>query len=583
MGMRSRLSTQQIVRGSVVTGLIGSTMLLPLIAATPSAAAVNLCGHPADTLPPQISSVTFSTQTVVTTHGPQVVTLTADATDTATSGSGSGVKHIRAYLTGPHGSFINVNFRRSTGTTDDGTWTGAATFTKKDWPGSYRLQDVSINDAAGNYQDYPNFGTTVSAPTAISLQTGWDSQLTLSGPTPVKPKPPTVIAGKLSKFLVSPSVVNTTKSTKRVNVTVRFKGHQPHFVFVNFFRPPQPGVPGQFINLQARLRPSNHSWHGHFTVPRWVGNMKPQANLEVQFGPGFKPQFRNYSSTQLKALGFASAVDITSTVDRTPPKLTKFSFTPNAVNTHTGVQTVAIKASATDAVSGVKQIEVSFERNSNLGIVFGAGSDSAGAASAPGFGRFGNFAAGGDVNVRLTRTGSQWTGTATFRECVPTGKWHVSVQTFDNANNGSFFFGKRLTKLGFANTLQVAAAPQYVFDPVVTAATAGGAQHQITLDFDNGVQNLTTSNLTAYAMSPADTRYQTPLPITSIQCSNGSAFIDCSGSGGLVSSAVLTIPGVVGKQHYEVWADLDATTSQITDAGGLPVSWQYAIAQVKGA
>jgi hypothetical protein len=579
--MRSRPSVQQILRGSVVTGLIGSTALLPVIVAAPVAAAINLCGHPADTLPPQISSLTFSSQTVDTTHGATSVTLTADATDTANGGAASGVKQIDAYFVGAHGTYVPVKFSLASGTTVDGVWTGVATFTKKDWPGIYKLRDVSINDAAANYQDYSGYGTTAASPNAISLQTGWDSQLTLSGPTPTKPKVHTVPAGQLSAFVLSHSAVNTTNATKRVDVTARFKGHQPREVFVDFIRPPQPGKSGRFLDLHARMRPADHSWHGHFTVPRWVGNVKPQGSVDAFFGRGFRPQYRNYNNVQLKARGFASALAITSTLDNTPPRLTKFSFTPNAVNTTTGRQTVAITASATDAVSGVRQVEVSFYKNSNLGIEFSAGSNEAGATAARGFGGLGDFEDGGNVNVRLTRTGAQWTGTATFRECVPVGKWHVSAQLFDNADNGSYFSGKKLTTLGFPNTLQVAAARQYVFDPVVTAATAAGASHQITLDFDHGVENLTASNLTAYAMSPAGTRYQTPLPITMIKCSNGSAFIDCSGSGGLVSSAVLKVPATLGHQNYEVWADLDATTSQITDAGGLPVSWQYAIAQVR--
>ena len=582
--MRSRLSTQTVLRGSLVTGLIGGTVLLPLIVTVPAAAAaINLCGHPADTVPPQVSSVTFSSESVDTTHGTVSVTLTADASDTATGGAGSGVKHMDAYFTGPHNSFVAVKFGLTSGTPDAGVWTGKAAFGQKDWPGTYQLRDVSLNDAADNYQDYPGYGTSAVAPTAISLQSGWGSQLTLTGPTPTKSKPHTFPAGQLSAFTVSPGAVNTTKSTKRVAVTARFsKGRQPRQVFVNFYRSPQSGKSRRFLDLHARLRLVDHRWRGHVTVPEWVGDVTAQGNVGAEFGRDVRPEFRSYDNTELKAHGFASTLALTSGVDLTPPRLTKFTFTPTSVDTTTGVQTVAVKASASDAVSGVKQVEVSFDKNTAVGIAFGDGSNESGAAASTGLGSFGDFEDGGSVNVRLTRTGSQWTGTATFRECVPVGKWHVSALLTDNAGNEGYLSGAKLTKLGFPSTLKVAAAPQYVFDPVVTAATAAGAYHQITLDFDEGVQNLTTSNLTAYAMSPAATRYQHPLAISAIACSNGKVIIDCSGSGGLVTSAVLTIPVVTGGKNYEVWADLDPATSQITDAGGLPVSWQYAIAQVKG-
>jgi hypothetical protein len=580
--MRSRLSTRRIVRGTLVPGLIGSAVLLPLIATTPAAAAASLCGHPADTVPPQIASVTFSSQTVDTTHGAQSVTLTADASDTATGGVGSGVKYLVAYLLGPHHSDIAVKFLRSSGTADSGVWTGAAAFTQKDWPGTYELQDVFVQDAADNYQDYPGYGGSAEAPTAISLQSGWESQLTLTGPTPTTTKQHTVPAGKLSAFAMSPSAVNTTRSTKRVVVTARFKGHQPTHAYAYFYQRGERGK-DRFVQLHTRLHVTGHGWRGHVTVPRWAGDGKAQAEVDAVFGRGSKPGYRSYDNAELQLHGFPSAVTITSGFDSAPPQLTNLTFTPSSVNTTTGAQTVAVKASAKDVTSGVKQVEVSFEKNSPVEILFGDGSNQAGAASAGGLGGLGDFEDGGNVNVRLTRTGSQWTGTATFHRCVPAGKWHVSAGILDNAGNAKYLSWHKLGALGFADTLDVAASPQYVFDPVVVAATAAGAYHQITLDFDEGVQNLTTANLTAYAVSPADTRYQKPLKVSSIACSNGKIIIDCSGSGGLVTSAVLTIPHVTGGRHYEVWADLDSTTSQITDAGGLPVSWQYAVAQVKGA
>lgn len=581
--MAPRPGTRRMARGSALIGLIAGTVSLPLIISQPASATTpNLCGHPADTVPPQISSVTFSSLTADTSNGTTSVTVTADASDTATAGAGSGVAHVDAYLSGPHHSFVLVRFHRGSGTSDAGVWTGKAVFTQADWPGAYALYDVSINDAAGNYQDYPGYSTSAASPTAISLQAGWDTQLTLTGPTPTKTTRPTVPAGRLTTFAVSPSAVDTTTSTKRVVVRARFSGHQPHHVFVYLNRAPESGRNHRFIELHSRLRRTAHGWRGHLTAPRWVGNITLLANVDASFGRDRKPSYRNYSTSQLKLDGLTSTMTITSNLDNRAPRLTGLTFTPTSVDTHTGAQTVAVTASATDAVSGVKHLEVDFDKHSNRGIVFSDGSDQAGAASAVGLGAFDDYADGGDVSVRLNRTGSTWTGTATFRKCVPVGTWHVSASLTDNAGNSRYLNGKRLAKLGVPNTLQVAAAHQYVFDPVVTAATAAGAYHQITLDFSEGVENLTTSNLAAYAISPAATRYQKQLTISTIACSNGKKIIDCSGSGGLITSAVLTIPAVTGGKHYEVWADPDATTSQITDAGGLPVSWQYAIAQVRG-
>jgi hypothetical protein len=568
-------------RGAVVTGLVATTVALPLAATTPAAAAVNLCGHPADTVPPQISQLTFSTQTVDTTTGTQAVTLTADASDTATSGAGSGVKTLFAYLTGPHRSYVQVRFHLASGTATDGQWSGTASFSKKNWPGTYRLSQLWTIDAAGNYQEYAQYGSTAYSPTAISLQTGWNTQIVVSGPTPPKPKPPVYsTAGVLSTFKISPSAVNTTASAKQVTVTARFKGHQPSHAWVYLSHGRSKTHP--FINLHARLHRVTHGWRAHLTVPRWLGTVVPTFNLQAEFHRHVRPGYVEYDPTWLKEHGFPSTLAITSGLDLVPPQITGLTLTPDSVDTTTGAQTVAVTASVTDALSGVKSVEIDLNRNTGPVFTFGSGSNEAGALSAVGPGKFGYFDTGGDVRVRMTKTGSEWTGTATFRRCVPSGKWRINAVLSDNAQNGIYLGSGKLAKLGLPSTMQVKAAPQYVFDPVVTGATAAGAYHQITLDFDEGVQNITTNNLSVYDMSPADQRYQQTLPITSIACSDGTAIVDCSGSAGLVTSAVLTIPAVTGGRHYEVWADLGATTSQITDAGGLPVSWQYAIAQVRG-
>lgn len=580
--MRFRSGAKRVVRGSCMAALLTSTAVVGSVAtATSAVAAVNLCGHPADTVPPQISALTFSSQTADTTSGSATVTLTAQATDTATASDGSGVKHLRAYLTGPHGSNVEVKFALSSGTADAGTWVGTAAFTQQDWPGTYQLREVWVSDAAKNYQDYGANDTTATSPTDISLQSGWDSSLTLTGPTPVKTVVEHVPSGKLSAFSVSPNSVNTTTATKRVVIRARFTGHQPRTVSVRFDH--HAHGTGHALELGARLHDVSGEWRGHVTVPQWVGDVKPSVVLYALFHPKDRPEFRGYTNSTLKAMaGVPSLLSITSTVDTTPPTLTGLTVTPSSVDTTTGIQIVNVSATATDDVSGVNSIDVTFEKNSKLPVVFASGSNSAGVAAAPGFGRFGFFKAGGYVNVQLSQVGSTWQGTAKFRQCVPSGKWHVSAAVADHATNGKYLSSSALSKLGFPSTLQVASAPQYVYDPVVTAATAAGAYHQITLDFDEGVQNLTTGNLTAYAMSPKSARYQQPLTISAIACSNGIAIIDCSGSGGLVTSAVLTIPEVTGGKNYEVWADLGATTSQITDAGGLPVSWEYAVAQVRG-
>ena len=77
--------------------------------------------------------------------------------------------------------------------------------------------------------------------------------------------------------------------------------------------------------------------------------------------------------------------------------------------------------------------------------------------------------------------------------------------------------------------------------PYVYSAATYGADREVFLNFSEGVANVNTSTLTVYPLSPRKDRYRTTSAITSITCSNGHNTVDCSGSGGLVTSAILFI------------------------------------------
>jgi hypothetical protein len=105
----------------------------------------------------------------------------------------------------------------------------------------------------------------------------------------------------------------------------------------------------------------------------------------------------------------------------------------------------------------------------------------------------------------------------------------------------------------------------------------------ITLDFSEGVKNVTDSTLDVFALAPASARFQTPLAISHIVCSDGTGTVACSGSGGLVTSAVLTVPDVSAGRNYQVWANPDSVTSQLTDGAGNPLDWSFQAADVTGS
>lgn len=75
------------------------------------------------------------------------------------------------------------------------------------------------------------------------------------------------------------------------------------------------------------------------------------------------------------------------------------------------------------------------------------------------------------------------------------------------------------------------------------------------------------------ALSPRSRRFMTPSTSSAITCSNGTHTVDCSGSGDLVISAVLTIPHLKPGKKYDVWADLNQTIPQLIVGNGNPMQW----------
>jgi hypothetical protein len=235
------------------------------------------------------------------------------------------------------------------------------------------------------------------------------------------------------------------------------------------------------------------------------------------------------------------------------------SFTPSPVDTTSGAQQVTVTATAHDAKSGVGRSQMEL------------------------FNRSGGEEQGGFLTVNLTKQGNSLVGHATFRECVPGGSWDVRLFVGDKAGNFVSYTAKKLTAMGLPGHLTVTSTPGDSIAPGVTDGTASAAHDMITLDFSEGVKNVTGSTLSVFARQPAATRFHSPLTISSITCFNGTGAVSCTGSGGLATSAQLDVPDIGAGQQYEVFANLNSVTSQLTDGTGNPLDWSYPAAQVTGS
>jgi hypothetical protein len=171
-----------------------------------------------------------------------------------------------------------------------------------------------------------------------------------------------------------------------------------------------------------------------------------------------------------------------------------------------------------------------------------------------------------------------------FARCELSGSWRIDAVVTDRAGNSADYPSSKLIAAGLPGSLSVTSDPGDVVAPSVQNATASAAAHTITLDFSEGVKNVSPSTLSVFATQPALTRYEHPLQIAAISCSNGTpGAIGCDGSEGMVTAATLSVPSLVEGQSYRLWANLNAVISQLTDAAGNPVTWNVSAAQVRAS
>jgi hypothetical protein len=576
---RSSLTAIAVVAVATVTPLAAGA---PAVAATPFVS--RLCAPPADTVPPQLTSLTFSTRTIDLTNGPRSVTVTAHATDSA-AGIASGVQDIDVEFSAQNIS-TDAILNLVSGTSADGIWKGSLRFFSGDTPvGTWTVSNVVVADARGNSQLYGRNGKNLTSPTDLRLHPDWPSSLTVTAPSS-PPAQPTAKPGKLTGFRLTPKSVNTTHHAKTVRVTASFSGHRPAFVdllltsdgdgafdFSKTRGVTTPSAASRFARVASGkaasaafffkfigLKRTTHDhWVGHVKVGRWAGRIVAQPDLLAVFEGAGSPKFKEFNNDRLQARHFTHSLKIVSGVDTTKPALTGLRVTPTSVDTTSGTQLVTITARATDKQSGLAfaQAQVSFGHRYQP--------------------------SGALLNVRLARHANVWTGQAKIRECVPSGTWKVSVDLVDHAENVAQYSSKKLLAAGLPGTLSVTSHPGDSVPPTVKSSTASGAGHMITLDFSEGVKNVTDSTLAVFALAPASNRYQAPLAISHVVCSDGTETVACSGSGGLVTSAVLDVPDVTAGQNYQVWANLNSVTSQLTDGARNPLDWSFQVAAVTGS
>lgn len=604
--MSRRLSLPAAARRTRRTAAVAAVVALAgiatpaTVALLPTAAQAGTpCALPADTVAPQLANLVLSPTSVDVSRTGQNIGVSVDATDTSATGVGSGVDGILVVVMGPNGreSFGSAaELRRVSGSATDGTWKGRMRLPRYAPDGSYHVVLAAAFDVDGNLQTYAGnnnfffFGagpafvapagaqamlarvqmqrkeqlsassTTTppthpaSSPTDPQIQPGWVTQVQVhSAPRPVSPQSgggETVHMGTLRDFTIRPETADTRRHARQVRVRAVLSGGQPRLMEAIFDNPMQ-GPDPQF---EIDMRRSGSAFVGSTRVPTWAGNESFHVTLyAVYLTKDGHSRLQAWTPDQLEAAGFSHVVHIESGVDHTRPTLTSLSISPHPIDSSGAAVTASVTARAHDTHSGVRRVFLGLFRRFQ---------------PAPDYIEIDEL-----KSVRLDKTGGHWAGSFRVGRCATSGTWMVAAAVIDKAGNVRQYQGAGLSKLGLPGKLKVTSAAGDRTPPAVSGITRRG-QH-VEVQFSEPVRNVSAANLFLYQMKPRANRYLAPTPIDAITCfdDQGNAEPDCTGATTPVSSAELTVSGLVVPNRYELWANLFSVTPQLTDVAGNPMDW----------
>jgi hypothetical protein len=505
------------------------------------------CGLHPDTVPPVVTGVTLSSRSINLSHGAQQLVVTIDAKDQSADGPPSGVKEVQVEFSGP-GALPDAHLALASGTPGNGIWRAIVPIPVMTRPGRWRIINVEVVDNDGNGNTYSHgYGPGYSGPTDIVLR-GWGDFFTVAGsaPAPPAPKAPTFVG-----LIASRRSIDIRSRIQAVHVTARWAGAPAYHVTV------AASTPGRTPHhpLRARLRKSaDGRWRGVLVFRPGMRPGEWQLGVTAEFGPHSNPQATSGSGSPAAGQPAPTTIDVDSVRDPTPPVVSSVSVRPFGATANPGDRLTVI-AHVADPQSGVR----------NIGIEFRA----AGGGE------------GSELGAKLTRRGDHWIGHFRVRRCSANGHWRLyNVDAHNRAFGHLNLFGKReLRRSGLAASFTVAGGE--FDDPVPTVVSATRNGDQLTLDFSEGVRNVSSASLTVYRHAASGFEFgRGPLTITAISCRRNGAPVDCTGRSGLVTSTTLTVPGapppipkLPATFSFGVLANQGVVVGQLSDELGRPMTW----------
>ena len=365
-----------------------------------------------DTTPPVLQGFSFSPAAINTQTGAQTVTVTAHITDDLSGFAGS----RWVSFTSPSGNQHEYGyFILTSGNANDGMYQASVSFPEYGEAGNWNA-GVDLRDAVGNERIYlPSDLSALGFPTTVTITSTQD-----------------ITAPVLQGFSFSPAAINTQTGAQTVTVTAHITDDLSGFAgsrWVSFTSPSgNQHEYGYFILTSGNANDGMYQASVSFPEYGEAGNWNAGVDLRDAVG-----NERIYLPSDLSALGFPTTVTITSTQDITAPVLQGFSFSPAAINTQTGAQTVTVTAHITDDLSGFAGSRwVSFTSPSGNQHEYGY-----------------FILTSGNANDGM------YQASVSFPEYGEAGNWNAGVDLRDAVGNERIYLPSDLSALGFPTTLQV--------------------------------------------------------------------------------------------------------------------------------
>lgn len=174
----------------------------------------------------------------------------------------------------------------------------------------------------------------------------------------------------IKEFSFTPSTVDVTNNSQTIIVTVRVTDTERDFWNMSVaFRSPQGINYSSGLSIQDRISGDGRDgvYRKAFTFYQYdkKGTWKV-SYIHVLDGTTNYYRYRDFSTSELVARGFATDVQVINNNEEIPPEISEFSIAPATVNATSGSRSVTVTLRAKDATLGVNNIFLEFYRPGDL-------------------------------------------------------------------------------------------------------------------------------------------------------------------------------------------------------------------------